>query len=146
MNKGLKTQAVSDLLGVTRQTLRYWRENIDPFIKRRNFDGPAILAYRIISVCINKQGITAKELKESKLEVLFNECKKHRSELVNKVFIYNNIKKRVSFVDLDDPDINCHSAEVRTFALREIVREHVESMILMGSTPADIEITQNKQA
>ncbi len=145
MNKGLKSYAVCDLLGVTRQTLRYWKSNLDPINNRSDFDGSTILAYRIIDVCINKQGINARKLQEAGTEVIFRECNKHRSVLQKRLFVFNNKKNKIVFMNKDDIEINLLSMDYRVFALEEIVDEHVESMISMGSRPSVKKINAQTQ-
>jgi len=145
MKRGLKSYAVCDLLGITKQSLRYWRVNLDPFKQRSEFDGSNILAYRVIETCINKQGITVSELKSNGVKLLFEECTKHHLYLKKLLFVFDKSIHKLDLVDIKNNEIDLYSPDIRAFSMATIVNEHIESMIYFGTTPAKItDITEVK--
>ncbi len=133
MNRGLKPYNVCSLLEIPKETLRYWKINLDPVPQRTEFDSSTILTYRVIATCINKQGLTVQKLKESGIEKVFHECKKSINELKRKLFVFNEDNQQISFEDYEKNELNVFSPSLRVFSLKKIIDDHIDSMLSIGS-------------
>ncbi len=136
--RALKSYVVCDLLGITKETLRYWRINLDPNRYRSEYDGSSILAYRIIETCVNKQGIAVKEMKVNGIDILFETCKLHRSVLKTKLIAFHYSTNTLAIYDAKNNNIDPYSTDIRAFSIRDIVENHTDAMFSLGEEPPKI--------
>lgn len=69
-----KRNQVLEILEINIDTLRYWREALDPVKRRKTYSVRCILAFKIISILIKTHGISVNHLKKFNCEIIFIWC------------------------------------------------------------------------
>ena len=110
----LKPGALTEILKISDQTLRYWRKHLDPRQDKRNFTGKDILMYSVFNLMIRAEQVPVRELKGHNWDKIFEFCYSATIKtLLNSALVYDAftkslfIAKNASDIDLDDNWIHC---------------------------------------
>jgi hypothetical protein len=80
MKIGYKPGLLIELLGITREQLRYWRRELDPVPSRPLFNYQLLLGYAVLKALIVDRWLEPRRLKTVDLQDFFSWFEHHHSE------------------------------------------------------------------
>ncbi len=135
VSQGYKPQVARDVLNVSQETFRYWRENIDPKTARSHFSPSDLLVYRILKAYTMDHGISIKRLKNFDWSKLFTEFNRQSyPKLKNLVVVLN---QREGFLKLMTSEEAAHYSHYSNLKvdLKTIIEENIMALLGKGENP-----------
>lgn len=122
--RGCKATLSAELLGIGSETLRYWREHLDPNPSPTYFSGGRLLAYRVLKVLIRHHFIPVEALQRCNRSELFECCEHVATNVLERSFLY--IDPRLGRLSLHEecPLIDDDNIDAQVIPLKGIVRLH----------------------
>jgi len=104
--QGFKPGKVCQILGVTKQTFRYWRENLYPENDKKEFNLDDIFMYQFIKSFIQVRRLMVKELLDVEWQCILDELSRmDKQEKQSSIAVFDTIEKKFyikkSFSDFD---------------------------------------------
>ncbi|MFC3194303.1 hypothetical protein ACFODZ_08635 [Marinicella sediminis] len=128
----LKPGALIELLKISDQTLRYWRNHLDPRQDKHIFTGRDILMYSVFNLMIRAEQVQVRDLKGHNWAEVFNFCHKSSNQiLLNSALVYDAytkslyIAKNESEIDLEDNWIHC----VKFRVARKLILDALDNIV-----------------
>ncbi len=129
--KGYKPKMMCDLLGVSVQTLRYWRKKLEPEPKRAIFSSGDLLAFRIIKVLIQRGRFTVEGLLSYNISEIFSYCNQCRPENIAPfTLVLNENDHSIEWVETVIPSIQ--SIDTCILSLSMVVEEQMNAFSSLG--------------
>jgi DNA-binding transcriptional MerR regulator len=120
----LSPGTAAELLGISYQTLKYWREVLDPRVKHARYSGREILAYSVIKSLIREQNYSPEKLSQFPMNLFFElMLSSSLEDLKNQILILNANKKLICL----KPELTAEEIRDRqtTFLhLDEVIDDH----------------------
>jgi len=132
-SRGLKATMSAELLGISTQTLRYWREHLDPERHNGYFSVGRLLAYRVLTVLIRERNVSVEILQHCDRRELFEVCEHVALNVLAKSYLYLDRTQPLLFLHHSKPFVPDDVYDVDTLALDGIVRTHRAALESMGS-------------
>lgn len=139
---GYKTALVCELLGVGRQTLRYWREKLDPRPDRIVFSAGDLLAYQVIRVAVHEKGMSVSFLSQFDWGLVFKAFNQDEAtEFEAWVLLIDTEQLTLTFQS-NDQHANTAAEHERTnlslnsIPLSPVIRRHSVSFLRLGNDDA----------
>lgn len=124
---GYKPHLSAEILGITKETLRYWKTHLDPNPRRTHFSANTLLAYRVIKALIEDLRFTPSHLKKYDLSLLFDFARDNDLETVeNYKILLAADGSSLSFHHEDAP-FDMHNRKIAILYLSDLVKEHLNS-------------------
>lgn len=129
---GFKPQQMCDLLGVGKETFRYWRKELDPNPPRALFSSLDLLVYRLVKYLVKVQEEPPKTLKSCGFHALFAQLSERD---------LSDIREFLLFIDVPDQKIQLmeegHRPSRFGFGLHyvpllPVVTEHEDALVHFG--------------
>jgi len=126
--KGYKPNFVCELLGISTQTFRYWREHLMPLPKRAIYSGRDLFAFRLMVVFVREKNINVQVIEQFPISKIFEFCNEAS---------FSKLKKHILALDLADLTVhfydNPEKLDVRNRTLTwvfldDLVEEHLTAM------------------
>ncbi len=101
------------MIGISVETLRYWRNNIDPREEKDQFSGKDVLVYSVMNLMIRAEYVPVTKLKKHDWETIFNFCQQTSNKvLMNYAVIYDGENDllfidKFENIDFDDNYLHC---------------------------------------
>lgn len=100
--QGFKPEVLQQLVGISRQTLRYWRTNLDCLPTRARFTAKVILVYWIFKLLIKNRHVHVQELQQYNLSNLFQWVQDNSFDRISEhLLVLDDVTNTVSFVSAD---------------------------------------------
>jgi hypothetical protein len=131
-SRGYKPHIVRELLGVSKERLRYWKKNLDPKPTRTHFSSSDLFAYRILQACIQDLRITPSELKTFDLPCVFEFCQTHELQDMENYLLKLNIETKTISINAESDSFDFRNRKISCLFLEELVKEHILAFLSHG--------------
>lgn len=132
-SRGYKPHVARELLGITKERLRYWKANLDPKPTRTHFSASDLLAYRIIKACVQDLRIIPNELKTFDLSSIFEFCQTHDCQTAGNYLLKLNIQTKTLSIHDETEQIDFRNRKISYLYLDELVKEHFIAFMSLGT-------------
>lgn len=127
-----RTGHVKDTLGISTETLRYWRKYLDPLSTRSYFTPEDIFVYRIMYELIRKRKMPIVELKKGDWEALFSICNETSYEALCRCIVAFNLDNKTLQVIPEENAPDPYDANYAMVHMKNIFKDHQISMLENG--------------
>lgn len=136
--RGFKPHVVIALLGISGQTLRYWRKQLDPQPQRSLFSSPDVLALRLIKAFTHHHDTSVRMLKKCGFSSLFDEFEKTPMYILrDRIALLDERNETISLIP-HDPGFDIDDFRLHGIGLCTVVNEHLESLCRFGSPQSSV--------
>lgn len=134
MTGGYKPQTIVGILGIEKQTFRYWRKHLLPNGGRASFTGREVFAMRVLSVLIQEKRFDVGYLAIFPLEPLFDHCRIASLDVLRQSIVIIDTREKELWVTLDSGDLDVHNRSLSWLFLDDILGDHMTSVLDYGIT------------
>ncbi len=131
-SRGYKPHVARELLGVSKERLRYWKANLDPKPTRTHFSASDLFAYRILQACVQDLRIIPSELKDFDLERIFEFCQNRDIQTMENFILLLNIQTKSLSINLESDFSDFRNRKICYLYLNELLKEHLVSFMSLG--------------
>ena len=131
---GLKRAQVIEILGISIEMLKYWREKLDTEKKRKFYSVRHVLSFYIIKILIKHRGISVRHLAQFDIANLIHWCECFADlESESRILVIDNRSHNFRFESSDyNKPINDY--EIDTVPLSRVVLEFNQHLHCLGDT------------
>ncbi len=129
---GYKPQIVCGLLGISDQTLRYWRSTLIPNGHKAFFSGRDLFSLKILTVLIQELGFDVEDLRDFRLNTLFKHCHTASIDNLSKSILLIDRKKSTIFFTDNEEKIDKRNRAQVTLYMDDLQKELFDAMIDYG--------------
>lgn len=131
-SRGYKPHVARELLGISKEKLRYWKANLDPIPSRSYFTASDLFAYRILQACIQDLRIIPSELKDFDVPCIFEFCRTNNTAKVENSILILNVKNKKTSIVKESEFSDFRSREISYLYLNELLKEHIIAFMSLG--------------
>lgn len=131
-SRGYKPHTAAEILGVGKETLRYWRAHMDPKPARSHYPAGVVLAYRIIKTLVRNRHIPVQTLERCDWTKIFHMCETLSMEKLRDYYVEldenNSVVSCKREADWDDDPFSGVSA----WRIAAIIDGHLTALATLG--------------
>lgn len=135
VSNGYKPHVTAELLGITRETLRYWRAHLDPHPQRHHYSGGILFAYRIVKSLIRYKHLPVETLAQCAWVPLFDACDAQPiGQWRERVIVVDEKALTVTWQAATAP-VDDNNLFLQRLPLRPVLAEHMAAFSTLGAPP-----------
>lgn len=120
----LSPGTAAELLGISYQTLKYWRGVLDPRVRHARYSGREILAYSVIKSLIREQKYSPERLSKFPMNLFFELILTSKFEhLRNQILILND-NKNLIFLKPELTAEDIRDRQTTFLYLEDVISDH----------------------
>ena len=129
---GFKPQQMCDLLGVGKETFRYWRRELDPNPPRALFSSLDLLIYRLIKYLVKIQEEPPKTLKTCGFNTLFTQLSGRDLSEIRGALLFIDVPDHKMQLMEEDERPSRFGFGLHYVPLLPVVQEHEDALVHFG--------------
>lgn len=130
--EGFRPKVARQLLGISQETLRYWRAELDPVPTRPLFRGVDLVSYRVIKELIVYLGINVAQLARYEVGKVFDICEKTRLKNINNFIIQVDRENESIEITTIDSSLNRRNHRIHYIYMEVIMEKHYNHFDALG--------------
>ena len=140
MSYEIKPKGVCQLLEIPKETLRYWRQHIDPQPNRKIFSTNNVFVYRMIKALIRRHYVPTGKVRQCNWSVIFDKCDQlgiYEMAKLDLVYDYDHVNL-VLVEAKNNPYHSQRSSDHQIVFLKTIFKQHLQGLTVCSKNHENI--------